>query len=340
MLLFFNFKTCLPILTLPFGVLHKADFMLPAPFCWTRFWLQFNKTWQKIFTMRGKKVVEKQFRACLCFFLFCFCFIFILYLWELSPMMILTKQKRNKSNHINYNCTVSKRFGDGMEILSPNSWWTQKGRKKVNKVHEGWKVQSSEDRRWLRSWRLHSSAFFEHVFMLKKKLSLKWFFFVAVLMFPIEIQMERLGGEESDKCPQHYGTQSVMSWRLKRWQRIRKSSLWEVASLLPCYSRSRFYWLLFFFWVMLRRHDWHHVMEEHAGFMGASDGCPTYKRTQKVWNGTVVVWHSGESLGGCEGEVGRSVGSGWKKGGSEKCKRGKGGVNRIHMNDFFVIYLV
>lgn len=106
------------------------------------------------------------------FVLFCFSFAFILYLWELSPMMSLTKKKRKrkKSNHINYNCTVSKRFGDGMEILSPNSWWTQKGRKKVNKVHEGWKVQSSEDRRWLRSWRLHSSAFFsEHVSMLKKK---------------------------------------------------------------------------------------------------------------------------------------------------------------------------
>lgn len=63
--------------------------------------------------------------------------------------------------------------------------------------------------------------------MLKKKSCHRnEFFFVVVLMFPIEkTQMERLGGEESDKCSQHYGTQSVMSWRLKRWQRIRKSSL-------------------------------------------------------------------------------------------------------------------
>lgn len=57
--------------------------------------------------------------------------------------------------------------------------------------------------------------------------------------------------------------------------------------------------------------------------MGASDGCPTYKRTQKVWNGTVFVWHSGESLGGCEGEVGRRVGSGWKKRGAVKSAKGR-----------------
>lgn len=45
---------------------------------------------------------------------------------------------------------------------------------------------------------------------------------------------------------------------------------------------------------------------------------------EKVWEGV-------------RERFGRSVGSGWKKGGSEKCKRGKGRVNRIHMNDIFVI---
>lgn len=60
------------------GASQKPIFMLPAPFCWTRFWLQFNKIWQKIFTMRGKnEVVEKQFGACFRMFffvLFSFCF--------------------------------------------------------------------------------------------------------------------------------------------------------------------------------------------------------------------------------------------------------------------------
>lgn len=150
------------------------------------------------------------------------------------------------------------------------------------------------------------------------------FSLLALNVFHRENQMERLGGEESDSAPQHYGTQSVMSWRLKRWQRIRKSSLWEVASCVFTVL-IQVLLLLLAFWVMLRRHDWHHVMEKHAGFMGASNGCPTYKRTQKVWNGTVFVWHSGESLGGCEGEVGRRVGSGWKKGEQWKCKREKKG---------------
>lgn len=57
-------------------------------------------------------------------------------------------------------------------------------------------------------------------------------------IFPIENQndvRERdFGGvRRSDRfSPQHYGTQSMMSWRLKRWRRIRKSSLWGVASRL------------------------------------------------------------------------------------------------------------
>lgn len=62
-------------------------------------------------------------------------------------------------------------------------------------------------------------------------------------------------------------------------------------------------------------------MEEHAGFMSASDECPTYKKTQKS-----LEWYSfrlalRRSLGGSGGLVGgglgRSGGSGWKRGAVE-----------------------
>ncbi len=150
-----------------------------------------------------------------------------------------------------------------------------------------------------------------------------FFSLLALNVFHRENQMERLRVRRVTVPP---NIMAHNQWCPGGWRddRIWKSSLWEVASRVFTVL-IQVLLLLLAFWVMLRRHDWHHVMEKHAGFMGASNGCPTYKRTQKVWNGTVFVWHSGESLGGCEGEVGRRVGSGWKKGEQWKCKREKKG---------------
>lgn len=149
--------------------------MLPAPFCSTLLSLQLGKNLTKIFTMREKKM--KLWRNnCLVFFFFLFvcisfldfffflsyvffCSFFDLYLRELSPMMS-NKQTNKKIPIISASIAQSQRgFGDGMESYRPNSWMNTEGgrrrrRKKVNKVHEGVRVQKvQEDRGWLRSWR-------------------------------------------------------------------------------------------------------------------------------------------------------------------------------------------
>jgi len=60
-----------------------------------------------------------------------------------------------KSNRISEHCTVSERgFGDGMESYRPKQLdehrggggWGYRRRRKVNKVHEGVKVQKSSRR--------------------------------------------------------------------------------------------------------------------------------------------------------------------------------------------------
>lgn len=151
--------------------------MLPAPFCSTLLSLQLGKNLTKIFTMREKKneIVEKQlfsvffffFFVCLHFFfmfffflsyVFFFLFFFDLYLRELSPMM--SNKQTNKKIQSYQLALHSLREVLGMEwrVIVQTVGWTQKGgrrrRKKVNKVHEGVKVQKvQEDRGWLRSWR-------------------------------------------------------------------------------------------------------------------------------------------------------------------------------------------
>lgn len=70
------------------------------------------------------------------------------------------KQQTNKQKNpiISASIAQSQRgFGDGMESYRPkNSWMNTEGgyrrrRKKVNKVHEGVKVQKVQEDRWLRS---------------------------------------------------------------------------------------------------------------------------------------------------------------------------------------------
>lgn len=163
------------------------------------------------------------------------------------------------------------------------------------------------------------------------------FSLLALNLFHRENQMERLGGEESDSAPQHYGTQSVMSWRLKRWQRIRKSSLWEVAScvftvliqvlllLLAFLGNVEASWLTSCYGETCWLHgcvQWMSNIQENSKSLEWYCFCLALRRKSgRVWGG------------------GRQKSGEWlEKRGAVKVQKGeKGRVNRIHMNDIFVI---
>lgn len=88
---------------------------------------------------------------------------FFLFFFRLISQRIVPndEQQTNKQKNpiISASIAQSQRevLGDGMESYRPNSWMNTEGgyrrrRKKVNKVHEGVKVQKvQEDRGWLRS---------------------------------------------------------------------------------------------------------------------------------------------------------------------------------------------
>lgn len=86
-------------------------------------------------------------------------FFFVLFRLIFQRIVPNDEQQTNKQKNpiISASIAQSQRgFGDGMESYRPNSWMNTEGgrrrRKKVNKVHEGVKVQKvQEDRGWLRS---------------------------------------------------------------------------------------------------------------------------------------------------------------------------------------------